>query len=62
MFQLCPLEGRLGILGTIVVLIAGFFMEAILFAVLGIEWANVPLVVTVLLWVVFSVLAAQFVD
>ena len=62
MFQLCPLEGRLGILGTLVVMIAGFFMEAIVFAVLGIDWANVPLIVIILLWGVFSAVAALFVD
>ena len=43
-------------------MIAGLFMQAALYVALGIDVENVPVLVIVILWAVFSMIAAVGVD
>ncbi len=48
--------------GAIVSVIAGLFMQAALYVALGIDVENVPVLVIIILWAVFSTIAAVVVD
>ena len=48
--------------GAIISVIAGLFLQAALYVALGIDVENVPVLVIIILWVVFSTLAAVVVD
>ncbi len=48
--------------GDIVSVIAGLFIPAALYAELGIDAENVPVLVILILWAVFSTIAAVVVD
>lgn len=48
--------------GAIISVIAGLFLQATLYVALGIEVENVPVLVIIILWVVFSTIAAVVVD
>lgn len=43
-------------------LIAGFFLQAALYGILGIDVDNVPAVVIIILWVLFSVIVSAVID
>lgn len=44
--------------GAIVSVVSGFILQAMLYAVLGINVENVPVLVIIILWAVFSMLVA----
>ena len=48
--------------GAIISVIAGLFLQAALYVALGIDVENVPVLVIIILWVVFSTLAVVVVD
>ena len=48
--------------GAIISVIAGLVLQAVLYTVLGIEVDDVPVFVIIILWVVFSAIAAVAVD
>ena len=48
--------------GSIISVIAGLFLQAALYVALGIDVENVPVLVIIILWVIFSTLAAVVVD
>ena len=48
--------------GAIISVIAGLVLQAVLYTVLGIEVDDVPVFVIIILWVVFSAIAAVVVD
>lgn len=48
--------------GAIVSVIAGLFIQATLYVALGIDVENVPVLVIVILWAVFSTITADVVD
>ena len=48
--------------GAIISVIAGLVLQAALYVALGIDVENVPVLVIIILWVVFSTLAAVVVD
>ena len=48
--------------GVIISVIAGLFLQVILYSVLGIEIDDVPVLVIIILWAVFSTLAALAVE
>lgn len=49
-------------LGVIVSVIAGLFLQSALYVTLGIDVDDVPILVIIILWVVFSAIAAVVVD
>ena len=48
--------------GAIISVIAGLVLQAVLYTVLGIDVDDVPVLVIIILWVVFSAIAAVVVD
>lgn len=48
--------------GAIVSVIAGLFLQSALYVTLGIDVDDVPVLVIIILWVVFSAIAAVVVD
>ena len=48
--------------GAIISVIAGLVLQAVLYTVLGIEVDDVPVLIIIILWVVFSAIAAVVVD
>lgn len=48
--------------GAIVSVIAGLFLQSVLYVTLGIDVDNVPVLVIIILWVVFSAIAAVIVE
>ncbi|MBE5937145.1 MAG: hypothetical protein E7265_03845 [Lachnospiraceae bacterium] len=48
--------------GAIISVIAGLFLQAALYVALGIDVENVPVLVIIILWVIFSTIAAVVVD
>ena len=48
--------------GAIISVIAGLVVQAVLYTVLGIDVDDVPVFVIIILWVVFSAIAAVVVD
>ena len=48
--------------GAIVSVIAGIFLQAALYVALGIDVDDVPVLVIIILWVVFSAIVAVVVD
>ena len=48
--------------GAIISVIAGLVLQAVLYTVLGIDVDDVPVLVIIILWVVFSAIAAVAVD
>lgn len=48
--------------GTILSVIAGLILQSALYVVLGIDVDNVPVLVIIILWIVFSTIAAETID
>ena len=48
--------------GAIISVIAGLVLQAVLYTVLGIDVDDVPVLIIIILWVVFSAIAAVVVD
>lgn len=48
--------------GAIISVIAGLFLQAALYVTLGIDVDDVPVLVSIVLWVVFSAIAAVVVE
>lgn len=48
--------------GAIISVIAGFVMQVILYMIFGIDVENVPVFVIVILWIVFSTIAAVVIE
>lgn len=48
--------------GAIVSVIAGLFLQSALYVLLGIDVDDVPVLVIIILWIVFSAMAAVVVD
>ena len=48
--------------GAIISVIAGLFLQAAVYVALGIDVDDVPVLVIIILWVIFSTLAAVVVD
>ena len=48
--------------GAIISVIAGLVVQAVLYTVLGIDVDDVPVLIIIILWVVFSAIAAVVVD
>lgn len=48
--------------GAIISVIAGLILQALLYVALGIDVENVPVLVIVILWIVFSAIAAVVVE
>ena len=48
--------------GAIISVIAGLVLQAVLYTVLGIDVDDVPVFVIIILWVVFSAIAAVAID
>lgn len=55
-------SGGISSFGAVVSVIAGLFMQVILYALLGIDVENVPVFVIVILWIVFSTIAAVVIE
>ena len=54
--------GGISSFGAIISVIAGFVMQVILYMLLGIDVENVPVFVIVILWAVFSAIAAVVIE
>ncbi len=48
--------------GAIISVIAGFIMQVILYMILGIDVENVPVIVIIILWAVFTAIAAVVIE
>lgn len=48
--------------GAIVAVIAGLFLQVVLYVALGIDVENVPVFVIVILWIIFSAIVAVVMD
>lgn len=48
--------------GTVISVVAGLFLQAALYTMLGIDVDDVPVLVIIILWAVFSTLAALVVE
>ena len=48
--------------GAIVSVVAGLFLQSALYVMLGIDVDDVPVLVIIILWVIFSAIAAVVVD
>ncbi|MBQ2887231.1 MAG: hypothetical protein IJE43_26255 [Alphaproteobacteria bacterium] len=58
-----PSRGNgMSIFGASISVIAGLFLQSALYVALGIDVENVPVLVIIILWTVFSTLAAVVVD
>lgn len=55
-------KGGISTFGAIVSVIAGLVLQAVLYTALGIEVKDVPLIVILMLWFVFSIIVAAIVD
>ncbi len=48
--------------GAVISVVAGLFLQAVLYTMLGIDVDDVPMLVIIILWAVFSTLAALVVE
>lgn len=48
--------------GAIISVIAGLVLQAVLYTVLGIDVDDVPVLIIIILWIIFSAIAAVVVD
>lgn len=55
-------SGGMSTFGAILCTIAGLVLQAILYAILGINAENVPVIVIIILWVFFSALTAVVIE
>lgn len=55
-------QNSMSTFGAIVSVIAGLFLQSALYVTLGIDVDDVPVLVIIILWVVFSAIAAVVVD
>ena len=55
-------SGGISTIGAVISVIAGLFMQVILYMILGIDVENVPVFVIVILWAVFSAIAAVVIE
>lgn len=55
-------SGGISTFGEIVSVVAGLFLQAALYVSLGIDVENVPVLIIIILWVVFSTIVAIIAD